>query len=214
VTRLAPTSGGRSPSIDRRTPIARCSNIMAGALSVTPCTRSLERSRGRRWSSSRDEVLEGTATIRDPAQGSQMAERLSGIADRVQIGISHAGDQRVSIDLLNGITPVLKFRSPERRAILEATVRYLVDVQGIEIISRSAYEQFEEVAVRRVLRDPNDWAPVALAMAFDAGILTGDHDFLCIGVAGRCPGLPDRSACTLPGSTRGTSCSSKSTRCT
>ena len=71
--------------------------------------------------------------------------------------------------------------SPERRAILEATVRHLVDVQGIEIISRSAYEQFEEVALRRVPRDPNDWAPVALAMALDAGILTGDHDFLGCG---------------------------------
>jgi len=35
-----------------------------------------------------------------------------------------------------------------------------------------------------------------------------------IGVAGGYPGLPDRSACTLPGSTRRTSCSSKPTRCT
>ena len=28
---------------------------------------------------------------------------------------------------------------------------------------------------------PNDWAPVALAMVLDAGILTGDHDFLGCG---------------------------------
>jgi len=35
-----------------------------------------------------------------------------------------------------------------------------------------------------------------------------------IGVAGGYPGLPDRSACTLPGSTRRTSRSSKLTRCT
>ena len=53
--------------------------------------------------------------------------------------------------------------------------------RSIEIIPRGAYEQFEEAARRRVPRDPNDWAPVALAMALDAGILTGDNDFLGCG---------------------------------
>jgi predicted nucleic acid-binding protein len=53
--------------------------------------------------------------------------------------------------------------------------------RSIEIIPRSAYEQFEEAARRRVPRDPNDWAPVALAMALDAGILTEDNDFLGCG---------------------------------
>ncbi len=69
----------------------------------------------------------------------------------------------------------------ERRNALEEAVQHLIEVQGIEIIPRSAYEQFEEAARRRVPRDPNDWAPVALAMALDAGILTGDNDFLGCG---------------------------------
>ncbi len=71
--------------------------------------------------------------------------------------------------------------SAERRSVLEGAVQHLVDVQGIELIPRTAYEQFEEAARRRVPRDPNDWAPVALAMALDAGILTGDNDFLGCG---------------------------------
>ncbi len=74
-------------------------------------------------------------------------------------------------------------------AILEGAVQHLVDVQGIEVISQSAYEQFEPAARRRVPRDPNDWAPVAVAMALDTGILTEDNDFLGCG----CP--PGRSRC-------------------
>ena len=65
--------------------------------------------------------------------------------------------------------------------LLEEAVQHLVDVQGIEIVPRGAYEQFEEAARRRVPRDPNDWAPVALAMPLDAGILSGDNDFLGCG---------------------------------
>ena len=56
-------------------------------------------------------------------------------------------------------------------------------VQGdvIEVVSRTFYEHMEHVARRRVPRDPRDWAPVALALALDAAILTGDHDFLGCG---------------------------------
>ncbi len=69
----------------------------------------------------------------------------------------------------------------ERRLTLEEAVQHVLDVQGIEIIARSAYQHMEAVARRRVPRDPNDWAPVALALVFDAAILTGDNDFLGCG---------------------------------
>lgn len=57
----------------------------------------------------------------------------------------------------------------------------LVDERVIEIIPRRLYEHLEAVARRRVPRDPHDWPPVALALVLDAGILTGDHDFLGCG---------------------------------
>ena len=83
----------------------------------------------------------------------------------------------------NGVCPSWSpgVASPLSDDVLERAVQHLVDVQGIEVISRSAYEQFEEAARRRVPRDPNDWAPIALAMVLDAGILTGDYDFLGCG---------------------------------
>lgn len=56
-------------------------------------------------------------------------------------------------------------------------------VQGdvIEVVPRTVYEHMGSMARRRVPRDPHDWAPVALALAVDAAILTGDHDFLGCG---------------------------------
>lgn len=51
----------------------------------------------------------------------------------------------------------------------------------IDVVPRDIYGGNEETARRRVPRDPNDWAPVALAIALDAGILTGDNDFLGCG---------------------------------
>ncbi len=55
----------------------------------------------------------------------------------------------------------------------------LIDERVIEIIPRHLYEHMEAVARRRVPRDPHDWPPVALAL--DAGVLTGDHYFLGCG---------------------------------
>src|SRR5699024_10040372 len=46
---------------------------------------------------------------------------------------------------------------------------------------RQFYAHNELIARRRVPRDPHDWPPVALAMTLQAGILTGDHDFLGCG---------------------------------
>jgi predicted nucleic acid-binding protein len=64
---------------------------------------------------------------------------------------------------------------------LRSAVQDLVDNRVIEIIPRTVYEHLESTARRRVPRDPNDWAPVALALVLDAGILTGDNDFLGCG---------------------------------
>ncbi len=47
--------------------------------------------------------------------------------------------------------------------------------------NETEHEHQEAVARRRVPRDPNDWPPVALALALDVGILTRDQDFLGCG---------------------------------
>ncbi len=65
---------------------------------------------------------------------------------------------------------------------LRDAITALVDQRAIEIIARNTYEHLEATARRRVPRDPNDWPPVALALALDAAILTGDGDFLGCGV--------------------------------
>jgi PIN domain len=64
---------------------------------------------------------------------------------------------------------------------LHDDVLALIGERVIEIIPRHLYEHMEAVARRRVPRDPHDWPPVALALVLDAGILTGDHDFLGCG---------------------------------
>lgn len=64
---------------------------------------------------------------------------------------------------------------------LYESVRELVDSRAIDIIPRSLYAHKEAIARRRVPRDPNDWAPVALALTFSIGILTKDNDFLGCG---------------------------------
>ena len=69
----------------------------------------------------------------------------------------------------------------EQARSLQEAVRDLVGTGVIEVIPSSSYEHLEAVARRRVPRDPNDWAPVALALALNVGILTGDNDFLGCG---------------------------------
>jgi predicted nucleic acid-binding protein len=69
----------------------------------------------------------------------------------------------------------------DRRSALEEAVQRLVDVQALQIIPRTVYGHLEEAALRRVPRDANDWPTVALALVLDAGILTGDNDFLGCG---------------------------------
>lgn len=69
----------------------------------------------------------------------------------------------------------------EQAQLLQDAIRALIDDRVIEVIPRTVYKHMEVSARRRVPRDPNDWAPVALALALDAGILTGDHDFLGCG---------------------------------
>jgi predicted nucleic acid-binding protein len=73
--------------------------------------------------------------------------------------------------------------SAEQAQTLDETVHALIDNRVVEVIPRVLYEHWQETARRRVPRDPNDWAPVALALALDVGILTGDQDFLGCGCA-------------------------------
>ncbi len=71
--------------------------------------------------------------------------------------------------------------SPAQAKVLHDAVHDLFDERVIEVIPRVFYQHMEQVARRRVPRDPRDWPPVALALVLDAGILTGDHDFLGCG---------------------------------
>ncbi|MHB8296461.1 MAG: PIN domain-containing protein [Acidimicrobiales bacterium] len=73
-----------------------------------------------------------------------------------------------------------RLTSEQARALHEG-VHALVDDRAIEVIPRPFYEHIETIARRRVPRDPNDWPTVALALVLDAGILTGDNDFLGCG---------------------------------
>ena len=66
--------------------------------------------------------------------------------------------------------------------LILSDVDELFSSRTIEIIPSSAYEEKKELALRRVPQDPKDWAPVALAMTMDAGILTRDGDFLGCGL--------------------------------
>jgi predicted nucleic acid-binding protein len=69
----------------------------------------------------------------------------------------------------------------EQREALEQAVNDLVETRAIEVVPNDTYAALEEIATERVPRDQRDWPTVALAMALDAGILTGDNDFLGCG---------------------------------
>jgi predicted nucleic acid-binding protein len=73
---------------------------------------------------------------------------------------------------------LLPQRVAEIRADMDKTIN-----EHISIVPRALYGHLKEAALRRVPRDARDWAPVALAMAIDAAILTEDSDFLGCGVA-------------------------------
>jgi predicted nucleic acid-binding protein len=68
-----------------------------------------------------------------------------------------------------------------QRRTVERSVRLLIETRAIEVAPRDAYASLEEIARRRVPRDVRDWPTVALAIALDAAILTGDNDFLGCG---------------------------------
>lgn len=54
----------------------------------------------------------------------------------------------------------------------------------VEIVDRSLYEDFEELALARISsRDPEDWPVVATALMLAAPIWTEDQDFFGSGVA-------------------------------
>jgi predicted nucleic acid-binding protein len=69
----------------------------------------------------------------------------------------------------------------EQRLALEQAVGDLVEARAIEVVPRDTYASLEQTATERVPRDQRDWPTVALAMVLDAGILTGDNDFLGCG---------------------------------
>jgi predicted nucleic acid-binding protein len=69
----------------------------------------------------------------------------------------------------------------EQRLALERAVSDLIETRAIEVVPRDTYASLEQAATERVPRDRRDWPTVALAMALDAGILTGDNDFLGCG---------------------------------
>jgi predicted nucleic acid-binding protein len=69
----------------------------------------------------------------------------------------------------------------QQATLLREPIERLIARNVIEVIPRHDYDALEEIARRRVPRDPGDWPVVALAIALNAGILTEDHDFLGCG---------------------------------
>jgi putative PIN family toxin of toxin-antitoxin system len=52
-----------------------------------------------------------------------------------------------------------------------------------KLIPEEIYAPWQDQALLRIPRDPDDWPTVALAMAIDAAIWTSDADFLGCGIA-------------------------------
>ncbi|HEU0165093.1 MAG TPA: PIN domain-containing protein [Thermomicrobiales bacterium] len=57
----------------------------------------------------------------------------------------------------------------------------LFNDEALRVIPSVNYSHLRDTAARRIPRDPNDWAPIALALHLGAGILTNDCDFLGCG---------------------------------
>jgi hypothetical protein len=74
-----------------------------------------------------------------------------------------------------------RFDPRRSRVALQQGVGELVEARAIEVVPRDVYAPLEQVATERVPRDQRDWPTVALAMVLNAGILTGDNDFLGCG---------------------------------
>lgn len=89
----------------------------------------------------------------------------------------HELDKRVAVIVGQG-----RLTSAQGQQLLQI-VRDFMEDHAIDVVPRGFYEHMEDIARRRVPRDPADWAPVALALALalDASILTGDSDFLGCG---------------------------------
>jgi predicted nucleic acid-binding protein len=64
---------------------------------------------------------------------------------------------------------------------LRRAITGLLEGHVIDVVPRAAYQDHEVVARERIPRDPDDWPTVALAIVLEAGILTGDEDFLGCG---------------------------------
>ena len=69
----------------------------------------------------------------------------------------------------------------DQTMLIQQEIQAVIDEGAIEVVPRHLYQDEEATARRRVPRDANDWPTVALALALDAGILTGDNDFLGCG---------------------------------
>lgn len=69
-----------------------------------------------------------------------------------------------------------KLLTDERAQDLREGVQRIINDHVIEVMPRASYEYRKTEARRRVPRDADDWPPVALALALDAGYL---GDFSC-----------------------------------
>lgn len=54
---------------------------------------------------------------------------------------------------------------------------------NVSLVALEFYSAFENIALNRIPRDPDDWQTVALALWLNAGIWTHDKDFLGCGIA-------------------------------
>lgn len=66
----------------------------------------------------------------------------------------------------------------------EAILASAIELAELRVarVPEAVYAHLEATARARIPRDPDDWPTVALALALDAGIWTGDNDFLGCGL--------------------------------
>jgi predicted nucleic acid-binding protein len=96
------------------------------------------------------------------------------IAQRAWDEAQHELRRRVDLIEQRGLAPGLP------RDLLGRAFAAVTD--HVQQVPEEVYAPFREQALARIPRDPDDWPTVAVALAFEAGIWTGDNDFLGCGV--------------------------------
>jgi predicted nucleic acid-binding protein len=103
---------------------------------------------------------------------------------RLELAITDAQWDETRHELTRRLT-ILVERIQLSKTTAEELLQNALELAATNLIlfDETAYKHLETKARRRILRDPNDWQSVALALALNTGIWTNDKDFFGCGVA-------------------------------